>query len=159
MTGVTTKWRHLPAPARPIAAATASAAEAARAKDHAGLVSAVAGLTAQDQVQTGLILGTATRVLLEARHPDGLDADDIRAALSASVKAALPWCPEVDPQVILYLLASALGVWEDDGAPPPQPDALALHAALLIDHLAVTETVDDVLTAALDEIQRAQLND
>ncbi len=149
----------MPAPARPIAAATVAAVAAARQQDRAALTEAVAGLTAQDQAPTGLILGTAVRVLLEARHPDGLDADDVREVLSSSVRAAAAWCPEVDPQVTLFLLANALQVWDDDGSPPPKPDALALHAALLINHLTVGEKPEEVLTAALTEIERAQLND
>ncbi|WP_305789492.1 hypothetical protein [Symbioplanes lichenis] len=156
---MTNEWRHLPAPARPIAAATVAAVGAARRQERVALTEAVAELAAQDQAQTGLILGTAVRVLLEARHPDGLDADDVREVLSSSVRAAAAWCPEVDPQVLLFLLANALQVWEDDGSPPPKPDALGLHAALLISHLTVGEKPEEVLTAALGEIERAQLND
>ncbi|WP_067509717.1 hypothetical protein [Actinoplanes sp. TFC3] len=156
---MTNQWRQLPAPARPIAAATAAAVTAAREQDAAALTGAVAELSAQDQGQTGLILGTAVRVLLETRHPDGLDADDVRAALAGTVRAASPWCPGVDPQVTLYLLANALGVWEDDGDPVPKPDRLGLHAALLLDHLIGAEPIEQVLTAALAEIERAQLND
>ena len=156
---MTNEWRHLPAPARPIAAATAAAVAAARDKDQAALTDAVAELTAQDQTQAGLILGTAVRLLLEDAHPDGLGADEVRAVLAESVRAAAAWCPRVDPHTTLYLLAGALGVWEDDGAPPPKPDELALHAALLIEHLAGPRPVERVLTATLAEIQRAQLND
>jgi hypothetical protein len=156
---VTDEWRHLPAPARPIAAATVTAVTAAHRQDRVALTEAVTELGAQDQAQTGLVLGTAVRVLLEARHPDGLDADDVREVLATSVRAAAAWCPEVDPQVTLFLLANALQVWDDDGSPPPAPAALALHAALLLDHLTVSEKPEEVLTAALSEIQRAQLND
>ncbi len=156
---MTNAWRHLPPAARPITAATADAAAAARRQDHEALTAAVAQLTAQDQAATGLITGTAVRVLLETRHPDGLDADDVRTVLATSVRAAAPWCPDVDPQVTLFLLANALQVWDDDGSPPPKPDVLALHAALLIDHLRATETPEQILTAALAEIERAQLND
>jgi hypothetical protein len=156
---VTNEWRHLPAPARPIATATAAAVTAAKQKDVSALADAVADLAAQDQAQTGLILGTAVRVLLESGHPDGLDADDVRAVLAGTVRSAAAWCPDVDPQVVLYLLANALGVWEDDGEPVPKPDRLGRHAALLIGHLIAATTIEDVLTAALAEIQRAQLND
>ncbi|BCJ54438.1 hypothetical protein Asp14428_59130 [Actinoplanes sp. NBRC 14428] len=156
---MTDQWRHLPAAARPIAAATASAVEAARARDPAALSGAVAELGAQDQTRTGLILGTAVRLLLEAAHPDGLAADDVRAVLEQSVRSAAAWCPEVDPQATLYLLASALGVWEDDGSPAPKPETLALHAALLLEHLLGLRPIAEVMTATLTEIQRAQLND
>lgn len=153
------EWRHLPAPARPIAAATTTAVAAAHDQDSEALTAAVAELGVQDQTQTGLILGTTVRLLLEVRNPDGLDADDVRNVLAETVRSAAPWCPEVDPQVVLYLLANALGVWDDDGAPPPEPEPLALHAALLIEHLLAPRTISEVLTATLDEIQRAQLND
>lgn len=156
---MTNEWRHLPAPARPIAAATAAAVAAARDKDQTALTGAVAELGAQDQTQAGLILGTAVRLLLEDAHPDGLGADEVRAVLADSVRAAAAWCPQVDPQTMLYLLAGALGVWEDDGSPPPKPEDLALHAALLIEHLSGARTAEVVLTATLAEIQRAQLND
>ncbi|MFI5494622.1 hypothetical protein [Actinoplanes sp. NPDC051859] len=156
---MTAQWRHLPAAARPIAAATATAIAAAREQDRDTLTEAVAQLSAQDQTQAGLILGTAVRLRLEATHPDGLDAGDVRTVLENSVRAAAPWCPEVDPQVTLYLLAGALGVWDDDGAPPPKPDALALHAALLLAHLSHEQPIDQLLTATLAEIQRVQLND
>ncbi|OJF10336.1 hypothetical protein [Couchioplanes caeruleus] len=156
---MTVQWRHLPAAARPIAAATAAAAMAARDQDRDALTEAVALLSTQDQTQTGLILGTAVRLQLEAAHPDGLDADDVRAVLEKSVRPAAAWCPEVDPQVMLYLLAGALGVWDDDGSPPPAPGALALHAALLLTHLSGARPIAEVITAALGEIQHAQLND
>ncbi|GAA2546525.1 hypothetical protein GCM10010435_14710 [Winogradskya consettensis] len=156
---MTNQWRHLPAPARPIAAALAAAVTAAKAKDKQALTEAVAELSAQDQAQTGLILGTTVRLMLETRHPDGIDADDVRAVLSTTVMPALPWSPEVDPQVLLYLLANALGVWEDDGEPSPKPEPLALNAALLIDHLIGEDPIVQVLTATLAEIERAQLND
>jgi hypothetical protein len=61
--------------------------------------------------------------------------------------------------VVLILLAGALGVLEDDGDPPPKPDVLARHAALLLAHLLEQRPVTRYLTAALDEIKRAQLND
>ncbi|MEV4641641.1 hypothetical protein AB0J80_30285 [Actinoplanes sp. NPDC049548] len=156
---MTDQWRHLPAPARPIGAATAAAVSAAHEQDREALSAAVAELSAQDQAQTGLISGTAVRLLLESAHPDGLDADDVRAVLEQSVRAAATWCPEVDPQVMLYLLAAALGVWDDDGSPPPKPDALALHAALLLAYLRGNRPITEVMTATLAEIQRAQLND
>ncbi|GGQ39185.1 hypothetical protein [Couchioplanes azureus] len=156
---MTDQWRHLPAAARPIAAATAAAAKAAQERDRESLTEAVAQLGAQDQTQTGLILGTAVRLQLEAAHPDGLDADDVRAVLDKSVRSAATWCPETDPQVMLYLLASALGVWDDDGSPPPPPAPLALHAVLLITHLSGTRPIAEVVTAALREIQHAQLDD
>jgi len=156
---VTNDWRHLPAPARPIAAAADAAVAAATARDREALTEAVSVLAAQDPPQTGLILGTAVRLLLEDTHPDGLDGDDVRAVLEQCVRSAAEWQPDVDPHVVLLLLAGALGVLEDDGEPPPKPDALARHAALLLASLLRQRPMAGYLTAALAEIERAQLND
>ncbi|MFI7545845.1 hypothetical protein [Actinoplanes sp. NPDC049599] len=155
---MTKQWRHLPAPARPIATATDAAVLAARNHDAEALTTAVGELAALDQAQVGLILGTAVRLLLELSHPDGLDGDDIRAVLEQSVRSAAPWQPEVDPHVVLVLLAGALGV-HDNEEPPVKPDALARHSTLLIAHLLGTREVGEVVTLALGEIERAQLND
>jgi hypothetical protein len=155
---VTNQWRHLPAPARPIAAAADSAVAAARDHDSEAMSSAVAELAALDQAQVGLILGTTVRLLLELTHPDGLDGDDIRNVLEQSVRSAAAWQPEVDPHVVLVLLAGALGV-HDDEEPAVKPDALARHSTLLIAHLLGTRTLPEVLTLALGEIEKAQLND
>ena len=155
---MTNQWRHLPAPARPIAAATDAAVTAARDHDVEALTSAVGELAAVDQAQAGLILGTTVRLLLELSHPDGLDGDDIRTVLEQSVRAAATWQPEVDPHLMLILLAGALGV-HDDEEPPMKPDALARHSTLLIAHLLGERPLPPVLTRALSEIEQTQLND
>jgi hypothetical protein len=152
-------WRHLPAPARPVATATAAAVIAARHRDREALDDAVDDLAALDPATTGLILGTAVRLLLEETHPDGLDGEAVRGVLEHSVRAALDWQAEVDPHVVLLLLAGALGVSEEDETPPPKPDVLARHAALLLADLLGERPIEPVLTAALGEIARAQLND
>jgi hypothetical protein len=131
---------------------------AARDQDAEALTGAVAELSALDQAQVGLILGTTVRTLLELTHPDGLDGDDIRTVLEQSVRTAAKWQPEVDPHVMLILLAGALGV-HDDEEPPPGPEALARHSALLIAHLLGARVLGEVVTVALGEIERAQLND
>jgi hypothetical protein len=157
---VTNDWRHLPAPARPIAAATDAAVAAARARDREALADAVAELAALDPAQSGLILGTTVRLLLEDTHTDGLDGDDVRTVLEHCVRSAAQWQPDVDPHVVLLLLAGALGVLDEDGEPAPKPEVLALHAALLLaDLLPQQRPMSDYLTAALGEIERAQLND
>jgi hypothetical protein len=152
---MTDSWRHLPAPARPIAAAATAGVAAVRAGDHAALDEAAADLAALDAARTGLVLGTAVRLLLEDGHPDGLGADDVRAALASCVRS---W-PEANPQVVLWLLAAALGVLDEDGAPPPKPEVLARHAAVLLTDLLAGREIAPWWTAALAEIERAQLND
>lgn len=152
-------WRHLPAPARPVAAATAAAVIAARSREREALDDAVRDLAALDPAATGLILGTAVRLLLEETHPDGLDGEAVRSVLDHSVRTGLDWQPEVDPHVVLQLLAGALGVTDEDGAPLPEPEVRARHAALLLADLAGPRPIEPVLTASLDEIARVQLND
>jgi len=153
-------WRHLPSPARPIAAAVVVAVEAAQRRDEAALAAAVDDLAALDSAQTGLVLGTLVRVLLEDTHHDGLDGEAVRAVLERGVRSAASWQPEVDPHVMLLLLAGALGVTEeDDDAPPPKPGLLARHAALLTADLLGPRPPRPFLDATFTEIQRAQLND
>jgi hypothetical protein len=152
-------WRHLPAPARPVAAATTAAVIAARSRDREALDDAVDRLGALDPATTGLILGTAVRLLLEETHSDGLDGEAVRGVLERSVRSALDWQPDVDPHVVLLLLAGALGVTDEEAGPPPKPEVLARHAALLLADLAGARPIEPVLNAALDDIARAQLND
>jgi hypothetical protein len=156
-------WRHLPPPARPIAAAASAAIEAVQRRDGDALAAAADDLAALDPAATGLVLGAAVRLLLEEGHPDGLDGEAVRDVLTHCVRSAAEWQAEVDPHVVLLLLAGALGVTEEDGAPPPKQDVLARHAALLIADLLGGDPsprpVPPLFTAALAEIERAQLND
>jgi hypothetical protein len=156
---MTDMWRHLPAPARPVAAATDAAVAAARARDAEALDDAVGDLAALDAARVGLILGTTVRLLLEERHPDGLTGDDVRAVLTSCVTAAAQWQPDVDPHVVLVLLAGALGVHDDDGTPPPPPGRLARHAALLLADQLDGRPPRHFLDRALTEIEQTQLND
>jgi hypothetical protein len=153
------KWQHLPAAARPIATAASAAVSAAKARDPEALDAAVNELAALDPAQTGLILGAAVRLLLEDGHPDGLDGDAVREVLERCVRTATPWQPEVDAHVVLQLLAGALGVLDEDETAPPKPEVLARHAALLMADLLGTRPIEPWLTAALADIERAQLND
>jgi hypothetical protein len=153
------KWRQLPSPARPIAAAAAAAVDAVQARDRDDLDAAVGELAALDPAHTGLILGTTVRLLLEDAHPDGLDGDAVREVLERCVRTAAEWQPEVDPHVVLQLLAGALGVLDEDETGPPKPEVLARHTALLLADLLGARPVEPWFTAALAEIERAQLND
>ncbi|MCI4063181.1 hypothetical protein MRQ36_11580 [Micromonospora sp. R77] len=157
---VTATWRDLPAPAREIAAAATAAVDAARDRDAEAYEPAVERLTAADRA--GLVLGGVVRLLLEEGHPDGLDGDDVRQVLERCVRSVLPWWPQVDPHVLLVLLASSLGVYdpgEDDA--PPGPGEIARHAPLLVaDLLAVTRRpLPGYLAAAFAEVARTELHD
>ncbi len=156
---MTDMWRHLPAAARPIAAATDAAVAAARERDREALAEATGDLAALDAAQAGLILGTTVRLLLEDRHSDGLTGEDVRAVLTSCVTAAAEWQPDVDPHVVLFLLAGALGVHDDDGTPPPRPGELARHAALLLADQLDGRPARGYLERALKEIEQTQLND
>ncbi|PZF93146.1 hypothetical protein [Micromonospora deserti] len=157
---MTTTWRHLPAPAREIAGAATDAVAAARERDGEAYEIAVARLGAAER--SGLVLGAVVRLLIEESHPDGLAGDDVRQVLERCVRGAAEWRPEVDPHVLLVLLASALGVYDPDADDaPPAPPAVARHAALLVaDLLAVTgHPLDGYLAAAFTEIHRTELHD
>ena len=152
-------WRHLPAPARPIASAASVAVRAAQAQDREAFDPAVDDLAALDPAQTGLILGTSVRLLLEDGHPDGLDGEAVREVLMDCARRATAWQSEVDPHVVVLLIAGALGVPVEDDSPPPKPDVLARHATLLLADQLGERSVEPWLAAALAEIERTQLND
>ncbi|MGC4769563.1 hypothetical protein ACLQ25_11350 [Micromonospora sp. DT44] len=157
MTGT---WRHLPASARAIAVTATAAVAAAQARDGEAYDEAVADLAADER--SGLVLGTVVRLLLEESHPDGLDGDDIRQVLARCVQDAARWRSDVDPHVVLVLLAGALGVYDPEGDDaPPDASALARHAPLLVaDLLAMTGApLADYLAAAFSEIERTERHD
>ncbi|MFG3604574.1 hypothetical protein [Micromonospora chersina] len=157
---MTTTWRHLPASAREIAEAATGAVTAAADRDAEVYAPAVERLAAADRA--GLVLGGVVRLLLEEGHPDGLDGDDVRQVLERCVRSNAAWRPDVDPHVLLVLLAGALGVYDpgDDDA-PPDPAAIARHAPLLVaDLLAATgRPLADYLSAAFAEVARTELHD
>lgn len=157
---MSTTWRHLPAPAQAIAVAASDAVAAAQHRDRDGLEAAVGPLAATEG--SGLVLGAVVRLLLEEAHPDGLGGDDIRRVIEYCVRAAAVWEPAVDPHLLLVLLASALGVHDqDEQAPRPAPDSLARHTALLVAHLlsSTPRPLAGYLTAAFAEIERTELLD
>ncbi|MEU4773774.1 hypothetical protein [Micromonospora sp. NPDC023644] len=157
---MTTTWRHLPAPAREIATAATDAVAAARERAPEAYDVAVARLATAER--SGLVLGAVVRLLLEETHPDGLDGDDVRQVLEGCVRGAAQWRPDVDPHVVLVLLAGALGVYDPDGdESPPDPPDVARHAPLLVaDLLAATgRPLDGYLTAAFTEIARTERQD
>lgn len=153
-----TAWRHLPPAARAIAVAAAEAVDAARARDAEAFPAAVERLAALDPERTGLVLGAVVRALLEQRHPDGLDGDDVRAALEHAVRSAGAW-QDVDPQVMAVLLVGALGVHGDDEEAPVTPRAVAAHAPLLIADLLQARDFSRYLGSAFAEIERSEVHD
>lgn len=154
------QWRHLPPAARGIAVAASEAVEAARAQDVAAFDGAAEALAAQDQERVGRVLGAVVRMLVEESHQDGVDSDDVRAVLAHCVREAMSWQTDVDPQVVLVLLAGALGVYDPEGEDaPPKALAQARHSALLITSLLRSRPFADYLTLAFGDIARAEHQD
>lgn len=160
LVGVNASWDDQPEPARSIAAGLAAAVVAARGTDIDAYRVASAGLAGLNGEQLGLVAGETVRLMLEDAYPDGLDAEDLRDTLERSVRAALPWYPELDPTALGTLLAGALGVHESDGQPLPLPDdAVAGHAPLLLAELSrgAAHPFAVYLRAALDGIATNQV--
>lgn len=153
--------RDLPPAARAVAARVSAAVGAAGTADAEELRSAAADLEALDAAHVSVVLGAVTRMLLEEQHPDGVDGDDLRAVLDGCSRWALGWLPETDPEVLLVIVAGALGVHpeEADGIARPKPAAIALHAPLLVAYLLGPKKVDRYVTSAYAEIARAESMD
>ena len=145
-------WRHLPPVARPVALAVTASIAAAQRQDTDELAEVVRALTALDQAQVGLVSGTAHRLVLERRHPDGLTGDDVRAVLTRAAAAL----PEADPSVLLALITGALGLHDEEVALPPEA---AGHAACLIADLWGAAAPEPLVDRTFQELRETQLND
>lgn len=155
-------WQDLPAAVRGIAVALDGAVAAARDADAEAYRDAVERLAALDSERVGLVAGEAVRLLLEERHPDGLDGDDLRTVLAGCVRSGAGWWPDVDPGALGALLAGALGVHDSDGQPiVVAPDAMAGHAPLLIAELSrgAPHPAAVYLRGALAGIETRQVNE
>ncbi|WP_405140732.1 hypothetical protein OG589_27685 [Sphaerisporangium sp. NBC_01403] len=152
-------WRHLPKPARVIAETAAGAVAAARSRDLAVFQREAARLGALDSEHVGLVLGAVVRASLEELHPDGLTADDVQAMVGRCVRSAAAWFPDVDPHVLVMLVAGALGLHQHE-TESLRLDAMdvARHAPLLVaDLLALSgRPLDACLAAAFGDIQRTR---
>ena len=183
MTGRTLTLGELPPPARAIAAAVADAVAAAG--DGAAFERAAGRLKDADPEHVRTVLGGVVRILLEELHPDGIDADDLRDLVERSVRSAAPWFPGIQPDVLVVVLAGALGVHPDtpldaqpgaapdappdalpdDGAEerpaPPSPADVTRHAALLLADLlaARSRPLRPYLEATFTEMARAAASD
>jgi hypothetical protein len=155
--------RDLPSAARTVANRASTAVDAAGESDADALRSAATELEALDVAHVGVVLGAVIRMLLEEQHPDGVDGDDLRTVLDGCTRWALAWLPETDPEVLLILVAGALGVHPDeaDGIARPKPAAVALHAPLLVAYLlgAPQRHLEPYLITAYAEIARAETMD
>jgi len=107
-----TSWQSRGGPARTIGAAICRTVEQAQQRDlfeFQGTTNVLAELPAE---QVGLVLGTVVRLLLEDRHVDGIDGDDIREVLNRCYLAAVSWLPPATIQIepLVAVLSSALGI-------------------------------------------------
>ncbi len=137
---------------------TARAVEAAAAQDAAAFSAAAGELAALDAEQVRTVLGWVLRGALEELHPDGLDGDDVRAAVTATARAA-GWWPGLDPRVLVVVLTAALGEHPDPEELPRLPHALVLPHSLLLVHDLVAATrrpLQRHLETALAEVRRAE---
>lgn len=150
---------NLPPAARTLAKAVTESVGAAAREDAEAMRAATAELAALDGERAGVLMGSVMRMLLEERHPDGLDGDDIRTVLDDCARWALAWLPETDPHALLIILAGALGIHPDDHdeVERPTPHALAQHAPLLISRLLHPRPLDRYLAAAFADIARSEL--
>ena len=134
---------------------------AARVADAAAFGAASTDLIALDRDgagRVGLTQAAVLAALLEHRHPDGLTGDDARLVLERATRAGIVWWPALDANILLSVLAGALGVLDPDAEPYPATTLqLAQHAAILIaDLLGPAEDPAPLVRSALAEIQRAQ---
>jgi len=153
--------RDLPPAARAVSAKVTAAVGAAGATDAEELRTAAAGLETLDSAHVSVVLGAVIRMLLEEQHPDGVDGDDLRSVLDGCTRWALAWLPETDPEVLLVLIAGALGVHpeEADGIARPQPAVIAVHAPLLVAYLLGPKKADRYVALAYAEIARSEVMD
>lgn len=161
--------RELPEPARSIALAVTASVAAAAATDAESFAAATATLAALDPEQVGLVQGAVVRSLLEDLHPDGLAGEDVQEALTACVRSAIGWVPELEPHALVVVLTGALGVHPapdsdldpDDRPPKVTPADLARHAPLLIAELLAAggRRLPPYLAAAFLDIRRAELQE
>jgi hypothetical protein len=147
------QFSDLPAGPRAIAVAICDAVAAAQAHDTAGLADAVAALDALDPEQVGIVLGGTVRALLEYSHPDGLDSDDVQALVDRCVQDAAGWLAGFDGDVVVALVAGALGVHGEEAA-----SDVARHGAVLAANLleGTGRSLAGFVTAVFAEIQRAE---
>jgi hypothetical protein len=149
-----------PAAARLVALLVESIA-AAQAGDLAAFDLASERLMAIDKdgaARVALAQAGVLTALVEAHHPDGLTGDDARDVLERTARSVAPWLPDLDVNLLLVVLAGALGVLDPDADPyPGTPAALARHATVLIATLlGADDPVPALVTTAIAEIERAQ---
>ncbi|WP_432495112.1 hypothetical protein [Kineococcus gypseus] len=129
------------------------------ADDPEGFEAASVALAAMDAGQVRTVLGRVLRGALEELHPDGLDADDLRAVVQRCTRSAPAWFPALDPQLLVVALVGALGEHPEEGEAPRAPHEAVLRHGLLLAADVVPRTGRPLrahLDAALAEVRRAE---
>lgn len=94
--------------------AVREAVTVAQGHDAEAFGAALATLSRLDREQLATLLGTVVQTLLEHRHPDGLDSDDVDQLVETTVRSAAPWYPRTDRDSLVRVIVGALGVSEID---------------------------------------------
>lgn len=145
--------------ARALTAAVDDAVAAARSREADAFAAASTRLATFDPEQVRGVLGSVVRSLLEERHPDGLDADDVQAALERCLRSTLTWLPDVDVGALVVVATGALGVHDPETtARVVPPREIAVSAPLLVAELldGSPRPLDAHLLDAVAEIARAE---
>jgi hypothetical protein len=148
---------RLPPSGRAIERAVTAAVQAAQGQDAPALTEAAERLLACDEAQLRLVLQRLVLSLVEQAHPDGLDADDIRAVLAGVVRGALPWLPDLDPHAVVLVLAGTLSV-TDEETPAVDPRQLGLACSLTVADLLrrLGRPLAPALAAAFADLEQTQ---
>jgi hypothetical protein len=149
-----------PSPADPalLVRLVTRAVAAVDAGDAAEFAEAGTALAHFDAEQARTVLGWVLRQALEASHPDGLDADDVRAAVLTTARGAA-WFADLDPRILVVVLTAALGEHPDPEEIPRLGHALVLqHSVLLVRDVATGpgRPLRRALEQALAEVRRAE---
>jgi len=149
-----------PAPADPalLVRLITRSVEAVDAEDGEAFADASGALAGFDAEQARIVLGWVLRQALEATHPDGLDADDLRSAVVATAQGA-GWFTSLDPRILVVVLTAALGEHPDPEEIPRLGHALVLqHSLLLVREIATGpgRPLRRALDTALAEVRRAE---
>ena len=151
--------RPLPAAARTTAEAIVDAVAAARVADPAAYQDAAARMSTLDPDRLGTVQGAVLRSLLEDLHPGGFDGEDIKAVIEGCMRSAVGWFPDANAEVLIVVLAGALGIADPDDLPESvNHAAVTRHAPLLIAGLLAVDDrdLDGYLDRAFTEIARAE---
>lgn len=127
---------------------------AARDHDVGAFDISLTALSKLDREQLSLLLGTVVQMLLEQRHPDGLDSDDVDQLIDATLTSAA-WYPRTDRDHLVRVILGALGVTVIEDQPLVDGMAIIGHSLLLLGDQP-TAVVRPLIDHGVSELHRAQ---